>query len=1145
MHPESREQRTDTRAPARVGRLTWWASIAALVAGAAAPVAAQQTDERAPGLLEEVVVTGTRIARDPNLVSPVPVQMVSGDDLRASGQPNIADVLNRMPALLGSTSAESGAGEGANLTGTNVLNLRGLGSRRTLTLVDGNRYVGGGTEGSSSVDIGSIPNALIDRVEVLTGGASAIYGSDAVTGVVNFILKDDFEGHDINVRGGISNRSDAESYNIEYVGGFNFADDRGNVTFSADVRRDRGLRVGDRSWSRDNGIARGQANPALRFQQGDLDPASTPLFSEFYSLDEFRFPYGLFIPTSAEGFIDRYNAINGTSLTTADLSSAELALIERRNTAPSRAILRQPTFSISNAAGIISPFNLDIFHDVDLDGDGVADCDQSFVGFNNQFYLPQVLGDPGWQDDGAFRFDYAGGCWTRTGNGALRPYEDGLVAGSFNQFGGDGVPDRYDPDSLYPSSRQYVMNLRGRYDLRDDLRVFGEIGYTYAESRRRVIQNGFFDLLYGAPDNPFLPPELIGTSAMEPGGFAGAITGLPGGLFMTRDPTDSGGSRVNVDRETIRVLLGAEGELTNGWTWEVVGSQGNFERKDDFNTIILDRFFAAIDVISHPVTGQPVCRSDVDPTAVPFTTLFDIPSFDSGIYSFTPGDGQCVPANIWGGQDSIDPAAAAFFNPTLKDKFEYRQRVFSALLVGDSENFFALPAGPIGFAVGVEYRQERAETTRDPFLRGVLPEGSPFPAGTLISDVSENNSLGFDNLFIYENSSGKVKSREAFIEVTVPLLAQEAFARELTFDAAYRIADYNTIGAVGAWKVGLLWTPVDDVTFRGTLSQAVRAPNLRETFITNPATFRPVDPCDSSELANAPNPDLRAANCQAGAVGAGLPLPALPVGFTDPLSARFGGVLGGNPELEEETADTFTVGFVFLPRFLPGFAMTVDYWDAEIEDGIEAVTSQEIVDTCYDSTDFPDNVFCGLFTRETDPGSAQFGGFRFLNQTFVNFASLKASGVDFSGRYDFAFAGNDFTVGVIGSRQLKLDRFTNRSDPSVVDPRLGELRSPKWNAQGSLRWQRGPMSAAWQTLYQSRQALIIGDVSQTRSLYGSDGFVGESFIHNISGSYDLTDELRLYGGVNNLTNKDPFISTAAWPVGPRGRYFFMGVQARL
>lgn len=213
-----------------------------------AGLAYAQADEDAAAPASDIItVTGSRIARDPNLASPVPVQSVTGTELREAGQPNITEVLNRLPALLSSTSSE------ASTAGSNVLNLRGLGSNRTLTLVNGRRYVGG-FEGSSAVDVASIPNALIERVEVLTGGASALYGSDAVTGVINFILRDDFEGLNVNARSGLSSRSDAQTFNVELLGGHNFHNGRGNITVSVDWRQDDGLRAGDRPWSRDTGF---------------------------------------------------------------------------------------------------------------------------------------------------------------------------------------------------------------------------------------------------------------------------------------------------------------------------------------------------------------------------------------------------------------------------------------------------------------------------------------------------------------------------------------------------------------------------------------------------------------------------------------------------------------------------------------------------------------------------------------------------------------------------------------------------------------------------------------------------------------------------------------------------------------------------
>ena len=148
--------------------------------------------------VEEVVVTGSRI-KSASVYAPQPVSTITSETITQSGQPDITEILNDNPALLSSVSSSNSIdAPAANVgdvgaVGGASLNLRGLGIERTLTVVNGRRHVAG-IEGTSAVDVGSIPRALIDRVEVLTGGSSAIYGADAVTGVVNFVLKDDFEG---------------------------------------------------------------------------------------------------------------------------------------------------------------------------------------------------------------------------------------------------------------------------------------------------------------------------------------------------------------------------------------------------------------------------------------------------------------------------------------------------------------------------------------------------------------------------------------------------------------------------------------------------------------------------------------------------------------------------------------------------------------------------------------------------------------------------------------------------------------------------------------------------------------------------------------------------------------------------------------
>jgi iron complex outermembrane receptor protein len=1085
-------------------------ALTAAVAAAVAMMSQSAGAQESQPLLEEIVVTGSRLGRDPNLASPAPVQSIDETALRLSGEISLADIVNKIPALLSSTTSEQ------SLTGANALNLRGLGASRTLTLVNGRRHVAG-FEGDQAVDIGSIPRGLIERVEVLTGGASAIYGADAVTGVVNFILKDDYEGLSVDVRSGISGRGDSENLSVQTLWGHNFAENRGNVTAALDYTYDSLLQFGDRPWSRNNGLSRNLANPALRFQQGDISAAGTPLFSAFYNFDNTgRYPYGLVIPTNPQTFINQYNNAFGTALTVANLSAAELALIERRNSAPSRAILPQPNFSISSRRGVISPGDFGLAPGIDTNGSGVDDCLESFVGWNNSL-------------DGTGSFGFAGGCWVLNDDGSVRPYRDGLVAGSFNQFGGDGIQDVFDATYLIPQVQRTTLNVTSHYDLTSSLRAFVELKGSRSVSKRGTPLNTFYDLLYGDPENPFLPVEL------QP------LANATGGLYLTRDPTDLGPNLNKFTRDTYRFVTGLEGELANGWTWEIAANYGQFRNEsENSNTVLLDRFFAAIDVVTGP-NGNPVCRSDLDATAVPPTTIFGIPDFDPGFFSFTPGDGLCRPANVWGGPNSISPEAVDFITQRTADKLRLTQTVFSGILIGDSAQWFSLPAGPLAFAVGAEYRRESSRLNRDPLDLGILPASSPFGAGTLIADVSGNGSLGFNATSQFFNSQGSYNVTDVFAEVSVPLLSGQPFAEELTLDGAFRYADYSTIGGAATWKLGVLWSPVEDLAFRATVSQAIRAPNIDELFRPdNPAFFRPIDPCEASEIPNAQDPALRAANCQAGGSG----LPGLPADFLDPLSARFPGVAGGNVNLSEEEADTVTVGFVLQPRFVPGLALTVDYWRVKIKEGIGFVTAQQIVDGCYDSTDFPGSQFCGLFDRETDATSPQFGGFRFLRQSFVNFASIEAKGYDLSASYLFSAVGTDFRVSLTGTRQEQLDFFNNPLDPTDVNTALLELRHPKWAGNLGLGATRGDFSIGWNTQYFSRQALGGVQIETIDAIYGPAGFAPRVFLHNLNVSYDWREGISFYGGVNNIGDKSPYVTERAWPTGPRGRFFFAGAELR-
>jgi outer membrane receptor protein involved in Fe transport len=193
------------------------------------PATAQEAEQ--PADEPVIVVTGSRISR-PTLDSPIPVTTISAEDLGRRGQTNVGDILNDLPSLR-STYSQSNSTQYIGTAGLNFLDLRGLGVARTLVLVNGRRHITS-SEGDFLVDTNTIPTDLIDRVDIVTGGSSAVYGSDAMAGVVNFVLKRDFEGVSLNAQSGISSHGDRGTYRISGTFGHNFADGRGNIALSLD-----------------------------------------------------------------------------------------------------------------------------------------------------------------------------------------------------------------------------------------------------------------------------------------------------------------------------------------------------------------------------------------------------------------------------------------------------------------------------------------------------------------------------------------------------------------------------------------------------------------------------------------------------------------------------------------------------------------------------------------------------------------------------------------------------------------------------------------------------------------------------------------------------------------------------------------------
>lgn len=241
-------------------RLIMGAAATVLLAGAAEAHEAAAAEDMAAS---DIVVTGSRIVRD-GFEAPTPTTVLGEAEIATVAPNNIADLVNRLPSLAGSQTPRTNLGQISNGgTGINALNLRNLGAQRTLILLDGKR-VPVATINTGLVDVNFMPNLLIKRVDVVTGGASAAWGSDAVGGVVNFVLDTEFTGIKADLQGGITTHGDDENYRIGLAAGTDFAGGRGHVMVSAEHAYTAGL----------EGLPRDWYTGAKRFQNPDYAPGN-------------------------------------------------------------------------------------------------------------------------------------------------------------------------------------------------------------------------------------------------------------------------------------------------------------------------------------------------------------------------------------------------------------------------------------------------------------------------------------------------------------------------------------------------------------------------------------------------------------------------------------------------------------------------------------------------------------------------------------------------------------------------------------------------------------------------------------------------------------------------------------------------------
>jgi outer membrane receptor protein involved in Fe transport len=618
------------------------------------PAAAPQTDpqsatpdDNAPNK-DEIIITGSRIAR-PTLSSPVPVTTVSADELLSNGQLNVGDALNNLPALR-STFSQANSTRFIGTSALNLLDLRGLGTARTLVLVNGRRHVTA-SPGDYLVDTNTIPDDLLERVDIVTGGSSAVYGSDAVAGVVNFVLKRNFTGLKISGQGGISSRGDRGSYFGSIAAGTNFAGGRGNIAVAGEYSKNNALYQTDRDDLTGAFSGRNQFNT-------DSNSAADGVTGSDGIIDQ-HFYRGVRNGTISDG-----GELTAICPTTAAGGPAAGSILVGRCRA-SRVIgatannaeryMFMPDGSLVQSKPTID------FRDI-----------TNGLSSNTVGGLGSTLNNTGQLDPALERisvsllahFDVSP---------AFKPFvEAKFVRINANQ---EGQP------SFFQGS------LAGFFATTDD--QFAAIKELRC-------------------NNPFLSNQALQT-LQSIGRCANPATGL---LTLSRFNVDFGGRGELHRRDTFRIVGGVEGTFNEDWRYEVAVNYGQLDtHMTSLNNLKLfdlngnlDGFLLAEDAVVAPAgfSGSN------------FATGANGQKVICGINAGAGGNVRpdCVPINLFG---SGAPSAAAlkFINTTATRVERATELDITANITGDFSQLFSLPGGPIAFNIGTEYRRETARSVYD------------------------------------------------------------------------------------------------------------------------------------------------------------------------------------------------------------------------------------------------------------------------------------------------------------------------------------------------------------------------------------------------------------------------------------------------
>lgn len=923
---------------------------------------------------DEIVITGSRIKRESTQA--LDVTVIGSEQIEARGFTNILNALIETPGIIiGSSRLGANNQNGANNA---FVDLLGLGSQRTLTLVDGKRFISSNQNTvfvpqnatGSQVDLTIINPALIERSETLTVGGGPIYGADAVAGVVNIILKRDFEGFTATAQGGLTQYGDGSNYRVTGVWGKNFNNDRGNITLAGEWLDSSIIRGGQRrefsnlrliAVNNPRSLSTTDGIPNQLFQAGAGNAFTTAGGTIQFGVNSVGLGGPIGQIGAAATLIYPNTAGQGIS------AAAFNAFVAATGLSPF-------AFSQTAAGAQIDPaLFLGTF------GSGAGFLQVPNTDPRTSAFLPRRAVP--------LRFDT---------NGNLVPINLGQF--SPNNLANQTIfpgPDAFNvPEQTNIASGQERIsaNLLFSYKLTSHLTYKGDFLFSDIENRSAdaapansptgALTAGSLGIPIFIDQNPFVSAQALTTlNGLEAQRTAGGLAAFQriGGqrvLFLDRTLFDLNGGLNAVsgdDSRTYRTTHSLSGDfnlLNRNFTWEtafVYGRNQSVTVPDrDFRDI---EFALATDVVIGP-NGQPVCRQQT--LAAPERINIRNPGVGqintqnpTGLVPTAAQVAACVPLNLLG-EGRFSQAALDYVSGFNQSRNLAQQYYVSGNLGGE---LFNLPGGALQFNSQLEWRRESLDFR--------------------INDVFD---LGLGRTTTGNASRGAVQTLEGGTEFVAPVFGNDFRVpgiHDLELNGAVRVVSrggngtdpsggarpVNADGTVNVtWTGGGRYSPIEDITFRGNRTKSIRSASVNELFGAPQTAFSNAANALACNGINASfNIPQATANCATYAASIGTTAAALAALL--PANAAIPAGTAGNPGLSNEIANSWTVGVVVEPRFIPGLTLTSDYINIQIDGQISLAFPAF---DCFDSVNFPNSIVGGVNTCANtvpgvlDPASGQF-----------------------------------------------------------------------------------------------------------------------------------------------------------------------------